>query len=124
MRLRYDQSTPGSPAPLVLLGPNGQRVEMHIRSETDRTSALIALSGNLGNLPEKDHQQGPFQSIAHAIGARRAIAAELLDLGFRLSDEHALWTLAAQRLVKQMRETKAASRADYRFHPRDVYLDW
>ena len=126
MRLRYESSISASPDPVVLLGGNNCRVELHLRQHGDATATLVALSGRDGQAPSgKAVQQGPYQSYDQAVAARRAIAGELLDDGFSLADDQQpLWSMTVQRLINQLRLDAAARSVDYRFKPEDVFLDW
>lgn len=126
MRLRYDKTIPADPAPVILLGPESHRVEMHIRQDEDGSATLVAASGRDENAPpEKTLQQGPYQLYDQAVAARRAIAAQLKDSGYRyVQGEHPLWTMAVQRSINATRQRRAESEVDYSFDPKDVFLDW
>ncbi|MGQ9426683.1 PA4575 family protein [Gilvimarinus sp. F26214L] len=125
MRLRYDLSLPADPAPLILDGPDDRHVEFHIRRDPDQTVSLVAMSGRRGADPDRITQQGPYHRPEQAVAARRAIAAELKRSGFQLANDRIpLWSLSAQRQLNATRRHKAALQLDYRFDPKDVYLDW
>lgn len=125
MRLRYDTTIAADATPLVLLGPDVTRVEIHLRCEPDQTATLLAFSGRHGQPPEKTLQQGPYQLFDQAIAAKRAIAAQLRDSGFTLAKEqHPQWSMAAQRSINEQRAQKKTHAVDYRFDPKDVFLDW
>lgn len=126
MRLYYDPSIPADSGPVVMLGPAGQRVEMHIREDEDGTATLIALSGPDSDTPPKGvRQQGPYHLRDQAVAARRAIAAQLKDTGFRhAQDEYPRWSLAVQRSVNDARKIRGESEGNYHFDPKDVFLDW
>lgn len=110
---------------LILVSDLDQRIEMHIRRDEDGTTTLYAFSGAHGELPTRDIQQGPFQSHDQAVGARQAIAAELLASGFRvLHHEPPIWQLPLQRQLNEARQLREAAKVNYRFDPKDVYLDW
>lgn len=123
MRLQYDPTIPSGSAPLILrCGP--RRVEIHLRRDEENLVALLAFAGEEGP-PERTVIQGPFQSMEQAVGARRAIAAPLLERGFEVDREvHPIWTLAAQRSINAVREGHRANVVNYRFDPKDVFLDW
>ncbi|MCW8196669.1 hypothetical protein F6455_17895 [Proteobacteria bacterium 005FR1] len=126
MRLRYDKSITPDAKPLVLSGPEQLRVEIHIRRDPEDTFTLLAFSGPQDSgEPQKSLQQGPFHRLDQAIAAKRAIVAQLRDAGFEIADQqHAMWSMAAQRAVNASRKEKAEAVGDYRFDPKDVYLDW
>ncbi len=126
MRLRYDKSIPADPDPVILLDAKDHRVEMHIRRDPDDTATLVAVSGrDEGAAPDKTLQQGPYQLYDQAVAARRAIAAQLKDAGYRHSENaHPLWTMAVQRSINAARKRRAESEVDYSFDPKDVFLDW
>lgn len=126
MRLRYDKSVSPDPAPLVLNGPDGLRVEIHIREDQDGSATLLAFSGREGQSPpEKTTQQGPYQVYDQAVAAKRAIVAQLKDAGFDIpDDQYPLWSMAVQRSINEIRQQKQDSEVDYRFDPKDVFLDW
>lgn len=125
MRLRYDKSISTDPAPLVLERADGVRVEIHIRREADQTATLLAFSGREGSSPEKATQQGPYQLYDQAVAAKRAIAAQLKDAGFNITEQqHPLWSMDVQRDINSMRKQKGNSEANYEFDPKDVFLDW
>jgi hypothetical protein len=124
MRLRYDTAVSADAKPLVLIGPQETRVEIHLREEPDASASLLAFSGLAGGQPQKTVQQGPYQTLDQAIAAKRAIAAQLKDAGFAQSEQHPLWSLNAQRNINSQRVEKQRSAVDYRFDPKDVFLDW
>ncbi|WP_341937280.1 PA4575 family protein [Marinimicrobium sp. C2-29] len=123
MRIQYSLTVPSGSAPLVLTsGP--RRVEIHLRHDEAGLFALIAFAGEEGP-PERTIMQGPFQSLEEAVGARRAIATPLLEQGYCVdSDTYPIWTLAAQRSINAVREGHRANVVNYRFDPKDVFLDW
>ena len=85
---------------------------------------LLAYAGS-GPQPDKSSLQGPYQRLEQAIGARRAVARQLQNQGYEyLSDELPMWSLRAQRDINAMRHIKSDSAVDYRFDPKDVFLDW
>jgi hypothetical protein len=126
MRLRYDNTIPADPAPLVLSKPGGQRVEIHIRVDPDGSATLLAFGGHENHSPpEKTTQQGPFLVYDQAVAAKRAIVAQLKDAGYELAaDQYPLWSMAVQRSINELRKHKEDSAVDYRFDPKDVFLDW
>lgn len=126
MRLSYDKTIPTGSAPLVLDGPEELRVEIHIRANDDETVTLLALSGkDVGKPAEKVLQQGPYHLYDQAVAAKRAIVASLKEAGFRLSeDQQVFWSMDVQRTINVSRKQKADSQLDYRFNPKDVFLDW
>ncbi len=125
MKLRYDNSISSDPAPLVLTNPEGRRVEIHIRAEPDATATLIALGGRTEGEPEKTSLQGPFELYDQAVAAKRAIAAQLRDAGYTpAEDEYPRWSMAVQRAINEVRHQRQAAAIDYRFDPKDVFLDW
>jgi len=108
----------------LTLTSHRQRIELHIRSDEDGTVTLYAFSGPLEQQPDRHIQQGPFQRREQAVGARRAIAAELLAAGFRVDKGAAIWLLPLQRHLNAARQQRLASTVNCRFDPSDVYLDW
>jgi len=123
MRLRYETSIPAD-GPLVLCRDDGWRVEIHLRREADDTATLLAFAGREGP-PLRTSAQGPYQALEQAIAAKRAIADQLLQVGYQQrKDSHPIWTLAAQKTINDIRQTKSASNLSYLFDPKDVYLDW
>lgn len=123
MRIHYSLTVPPGSAPLVLKC-GARRVELHLRRDEAGRVALIAFAGEEG-LPERTIMQGPFQSVEEAGGARRAIATPLLEQGYCVDgDTHPIWTLAAQRSINAVREGHRANVVNYRFDPKDVFLDW
>lgn len=125
MKLHYDKSITPDPAPLVLAGPDKRRVEIHIRVEPDATATLIALGGHTDGEPEKTSLQGPFELYDQAVAAKRAIAAQLRDVGYApAEDQYPRWSLQVQRAINEVRQQRQAAAIDYRFDPRDVFLDW
>lgn len=123
MNFHYDVSIPACDRPLVLMRGRRDRVEMHLRRDEEGHFTLFAFAGANGH-PERTQQQGPYHSLEQALGARRAIASALLRQGFQVSDAHAMWALAAQRGIREVRREHERYRASYRFDPKDVYLDW
>lgn len=114
---------PDTADPLVLQYRE-RRVELHLRRDDNDIATLLAYAGS-GPKPDKSSAQGPYQRLDQAIGARRAIARQLLNQGYEyLSDEHPMWSLRAQRDINAMRDIKSGSAVDYRFDPKDVFLDW
>jgi hypothetical protein len=126
MRLHYDKAIAADARPLVLTGSGDLRVEIHIRCDPKGTATLLAFSGMYENgEPAKALQQGPFHRVDQAIAAKRAIVAQLKDAGCVVSeDQHPVWSLAVQRAVNESRKQRAEAAGDYRFDPKDVYLDW
>jgi hypothetical protein len=53
-------------------------------------------------------------------------ARELIkDAGFEIAEEqYPLWSMAVQRSINEIRRHKRDSEVDYRFDPKDVFLDW
>lgn len=102
-----------------------QRVEMHIRCDDDGLCTLYAFSGEASHFPGRHLQQGPFQRREEAVGSRRAVALSLIETGFHIAESQApLWLIPLQREVNSARRQRQESRVDYRFDPKDVYLDW
>jgi len=94
--------------PLVLTRDDW-RVEIHWRQDADGLATLLAYAGR-DIAPERVTQQGPFQSVAQAIGARGAIVKQLLAKGYCLRGElHPAWTINVKRDIRVMRERKAQS---------------
>lgn len=126
MRLFYDKSIPATSQALVLRSAESWRVEIHVRHDEDGSSTLLALAGGDGDrAPAKTLLQGPYHHPDQATAAKRAIVAQLKEDGFEpLVDEHPHWSLHAQRSINAVREQKALAAGDYRFDPRDVYLEW
>lgn len=126
MRLRYDTTVSSDPSPLVLTRPDGLRVEIHFRRDEDGSVTLLAFSGREEQgAPTKTLHQGPFVRYDQAVAAKRAIAAQLKDDGFTVSeDAHPLWSMAVQRSINEARRKREAAAGDYKFDPKDVFLDW
>lgn len=126
MRLHYDKTIAADTQPLVLSGSGDLRVEIHIRCEPEGSATLLAFSGlHQSGEPAKSLQQGPFHRVDQAIAAKRAIVAQLKDAGCVVSEhQHPLWSLAVQRAINASRKQRAEAAGDYRFDPKDVYLDW
>ncbi|GAB1264134.1 PA4575 family protein [Aurantivibrio infirmus] len=122
MRLNYNaQSNDGSKPSVLLLNEN-DRVEIYLRAEPDGQTTLLACSGDKVALPKKSYQQGPYESMEQAVAARRAIVHDLLRRGYTYSEDAvAIWAIAAQRALKQIRKTKRSSKANYKFDPKDVF---
>ncbi|WP_020208200.1 hypothetical protein [Gilvimarinus chinensis] len=116
---------PNTPDPVVLT-KNTRRVELHLRRDEDNITTLLAYAGAASlSTPERATAQSPYQNMDQAIGARRAIIQQLLNGDFQLQREgYPIWSLHAQRDIKQMRSLKVHSQVDYRFDPKDVFLDW
>ena len=123
MNLNYDASIPASLQPLVLRRGQGERIEMHLRRDEEDRFTLFAFAGS-GAQPERTQQQGPYHSAEQALGARRAIATALVRQGYAVSEVHDIWSLVAQRAMREVREAHARYKASYAFDPNDVYLDW
>lgn len=126
MRLRYDTTVPADPAPLVLTKSGDQRVEIHIRVDPDGGATLLAFGGRQNqNPPPKSTLQGPFEVYDQAVAAMRAIVAQLKDAGYDLAeDQFPLWSMSVQRTINDVRQRKQEMALDYRFDPKDVFLDW
>lgn len=126
MRLRYDTSVPPDSSPLLLTHPDDVRVEIHFRRDDDGSVTLLAFSGREEQgAPTKTLHQGPFVRFDQAVAAKRAIAAQLKDDGFAVSEDgHPLWSLAVQRSINAARKKREESAGDYSFDPKDVFLDW
>ena len=126
MRLSYDSTIPAGRDAVVLLGPSGKRIELHLREEADGTATLLALAGPDDNSrPPTERQQGPYQHIDQAVAARRAIAGRLKAGGFRYAgDRPPLWSMTVQRSIRESRRRKASAAVDCTFDPKDVFLDW
>lgn len=55
----------------------------------------------------------------------RAIVAQLKDIGYEVAEEQLpLWSMVVQRAINEMRQRKRETELDYRFDPKDVFLDW
>ena len=128
MKLDYDDSIPGGDVPLVMLnGDTQRRVEIHIRIDGDRKAILFACMGRERKHPEEIVQleQGPYESIEHAVGAKRAIASQLRKRGFEVRlDLHSVWEVQVQKNFNKIRQLKSESKGNYKFSPKDVFLDW
>ena len=123
-RLNYTDDTGSGLQPVVLKDPSGLRVECHLRTEEDGSATLLALSGR-GDRVGKSKLQGPYETPAQAVAARKAIVAELVRMGFSLApNEHPLWSMDAQRIIRQLRSVRANDSSRYKFDPKDVFLDW
>lgn len=124
MRLNYNTTIPSDPAPLVMSRAERERVEIYLHPDEEGLITLFAFAGGDGQ-PERSTAQGPFYRMEQAVGARRAIADSLLEQGYRLDPQrHTIWALQAQRELKQLRESHKSNAVDYRFDPKDVFLDW
>lgn len=125
---RVNEILTNSAKTVILISFNGQmrterRVEIHVRVDDDGITTMLAYSGT-GQEPDRAMQQGPYQRLDEAIGARRAILIELIGQGYQISqDAVPIWSLQAQRDIKQMRTIKEASDASYSFDPKDVFFD-
>jgi hypothetical protein len=108
---------------VALNSDDNHRVEIHIKDNQDNTFTLIALSGIDKNLPTKTVRQGPFYTYNHARSAQSAINNELLRTGFVISSHPPIWEINAQGIVSEIREAKQKNRMNYKFDPKDVYLD-
>ncbi len=128
MKLDYDDSIPGGDEPLVMINEESRRrVEIHIRTDSDRKSILFACMGRELKRPEEIVQveQGPFESLPHAVAAKRAIASQLKQRGFKVTpDRHAVWEVQVQKGINKIRQLKSESKGNYKFDPKDVFLDW
>lgn len=123
MRLNYNLQIPDQKNPLVLLGSDAARVEIHMREEVSGVTTLFAFAGQ--KCVERKCAQGPYETRDQALAARKAIIAELIRTGFQLQEnEVPLWSFDVQREIRQMREYKSESAVDTRFDPKDVFLDW
>jgi len=79
--------------------------------------SLVMLAGQDNTLPETNQQQGPYHSSAQAQAALNAIAKELINKGFHLSDESLIWQINAQSLLKKNRSTREKNATDTTFVP-------
>ena len=126
MKLYYDKSIPDNIAPLILKKRGTpSRIEIFIRKDKDNHALLLAFCGDDGMMPSKAIQQGPYQSIDEAIAARNAITGQLLTRGYKLKQQlYPNWITHCQRELNAIIKQKSQSKADYTFHPEDVFLDW
>lgn len=123
-RLNYTDNTGSGMQPVVLVDQSGLRVECHLRAEEGASTTLLALSGRDGGVG-KSKLQGPYETPAQAVAARKAIVAALVRSGFSLlPNEHPLWSMDAQRIIRQLRSVRANDSSRYKFDPKDVFLDW
>ena len=123
MSEEINYSIPSTRDPLVLTCKDW-RVEIHLRQDGDGIATLLAYAGGDVN-PERITQQGPFQRLEQAVGARRAIVKQLLINGYQLKHhQHPIWVLNAQRDIRAARERKQHTNVNYEFDPSDVFLDW
>lgn len=128
MKLDYDDSIPGGDEPLVMLNSETwRRVEIHIKTDFEKKSILFAFMGRERRKPEEivKVRQGPFESLAHAVAAKRAIAWQLKQRGFEVQEGmHAIWEVQVQKGFNEIRQQKSESKGNYKFDPKDVFLDW
>lgn len=128
MHLSYLDSVPGS-AVLLLSNGNCWRIELYILGNNqdnreEETFSLVALSGREQAPPGRIKTQGPYQCREEAKAARSAIAASLLQVGFRIEGQApAQWRIDAQRTIRELRECHRLYSTDCSFDPDDVYFD-
>lgn len=103
----------------MLVLENGERrIELHVRALDDEAWALVALAGDPQGQPSRHRCQGPYTQARQAEAALRAIAAILLEQGYR-SERcwHPVWGVNAQGLIKRMRNARQASTGNEQFDP-------
>lgn len=124
MKLNYDSSSLALDSTLkvlILENTRGWRIEIQLRANEDSSFTLVAMSGIHSKPAELSKLQGPYESRQQACAARRAIAIQLLDKGFKaMEHEHSIWNLQAQKAIQKVREQRKLNRGNYDFHPDDV----
>lgn len=123
MKLKYTKELPKSIDAVVLSNADSHRIECHLRSDTSEQVCLITLGG-AGEQPQREKLLGPFVTSAQAVAARNAIVTALLEQGYEIEQSPAVWAIAAQRIIRDLRSVKAEDSANYKFDPKDVFLDW
>lgn len=119
--MRYLESAPETEA-LLLRNEQRWRVELFVLRNNDDSFSLVALSGSEQVQAERVKIQGPYQVRAQALGARSAVAAQLLDAGFVIDEVSSTqWRLLAQRNINEVRALRQQNTPDCRFNPEDVY---
>lgn len=109
---------------IVLENNRHWRIELVIKANEDETCSLIAQSGINTQPAELNKLQGPYQTFDQAVAARTAIVDRLFDKGFYvLTNAIPIWTLQAQKAIRQLRKTRSQNSVDARFDPSDVIFD-
>ena len=128
MHLSYLDSVPGS-AVLLLVNDDRWRIELYILgnnldAKDAETFSLVALSGREQSSPGRIKTQGPYQCREEAKAARSAIAASLLQAGFRIEGKAPpQWRIDAQRTIRELRDCHRRYSTDCSFDPDDVFFD-
>lgn len=113
MKLYYLHTGEGALRVLVLKG-TGERIELYIKSVDEEAWALVGLGGQPDQQPWRHKCQGPYDSAAHAEGAVRGIAAQLLERGYHVvAGEHPVWAVQAQRFARNIRRSGEDSSGVY-----------
>ena len=126
MKLRYPNHVGidgNCHATIVLENNRHWRIELTIKANDDETCSLIAQSGINTQPAELNKLQGPYQTFDQAAAARIAIVDRLFDKGFYVLNRVPIWTLQAQRVIKQLRQTRSQNTTNVRFDPSDVIFD-
>lgn len=133
MLLHYPSSHTQMADVLVLENARGWRIEMYLKANqvpdsqalkpahSSSSYSLIALSG-VSHLPaELNKAQGPYETREQASAARSAIAQQLLNKDFEVQHKaEGIWSLQAQKAIRQMRAERNQHQGNYHFHPDDV----
>lgn len=116
MKLHYFHGR--APLRALVLTRRERRIELHIKNVGGGIWALVAMSGPDDHQPERHRCQGPYRSASQAEAALRGVAGSLLGESYEAQPEaHPVWTVAAQRLARTIREDRDASEGGYRFDP-------
>ena len=119
MKLQYPDNAKSTDRSVSLLR-SGQRVELWLLPNEDLTYSMVGISGTDEALPAKQKLQGPYHTRAQAIAARTAITQALENSGFHIDNGEPIWSLAAQKLIREIRSSRIASQGNYEFSPDDV----
>lgn len=120
MKLSYPEKSVSTDKTLILENQESHRIELSILMNEDETYSLIGISGYQGSHQFKQKAQGPYHQRNQAIGARTAITQSLLSSGYQIKNNSSLWTLNAQRLIRELRKMRTEHTGDYEFSPDDV----
>lgn len=116
MKLHYFHGR--SPLRVLVMTRRERRVELHIKSVGDEVWALVAMSGPDEQQPERHRCQGPYHSAGQAEAALRGVAGALLGQSYEARPEdHAVWSVTAQRLARTIRRDRDANTGSYQFDP-------
>jgi len=107
-----------TPLRALVLVRGDRRIELYVKQVGESAWALVALTGADAGQPEKQRCQGPFRSIGRTEAVLRAIAGALLEDNYEPRPaEHVVWSVAAQRLARNLRTATGAIDARYLFDP-------